>query len=69
MDVGLRGLSGLEVCRRLRAEPATASLPVILLTGRGHREDVGDGLRAGANEFLTEPFQEADLISAHRRLS
>jgi two-component system, OmpR family, alkaline phosphatase synthesis response regulator PhoP len=69
MDVGLPGLNGLEVCRRLRAEPATATLPVILLTGRSHHEDVRDGLRAGANEFLTKPFQEADLISALKRLS
>ncbi len=69
MDVGLPGLNGLEVCRRLRAEPATASLPVILLTGRSHHEDVRDGLRAGANEFLTKPFREADLMSALKRLS
>jgi two-component system, OmpR family, alkaline phosphatase synthesis response regulator PhoP len=69
MDVGLPGLNGLEVCRRLRAEPATALLPVILLTGRGHQEDVRDGLRAGANDFLTKPFQEADLLSALKRLS
>jgi len=69
MDVGLPGLNGLEVCRRLRAEPATALLPVILLTGRVHQEDVRDGLRAGANEFLTKPFQEADLMSALKRLS
>ncbi len=69
MDVGLPGLNGLEVCRRLRAEPATALLPVILLTGRSHQEDVRDGLRAGANDFLTKPFQEADLMSALKRLS
>jgi CheY-like chemotaxis protein len=69
MDVGLPGLNGLEVCRRLRAEPATASLPIILLTGRSHREDVRDGLRAGANDFLTKPFLEADLVSAIKRLS
>ncbi len=69
MDVGLPGLNGLEVCRRLRAEPATALLPVILLTGRSHQEDVRDGLRAGANDFLTKPFQEADLMSAIKRLS
>ena len=69
MDVGLPGLNGLEVCRRLRAAPATASLPVILLTGRSHHEDVRDGLRAGANDFLTKPFQEADLMLALKRLS
>jgi CheY-like chemotaxis protein len=69
MDVGLPGLNGLEVCRRLRAEPVTASLPIILLTGRSHREDVRDGLRAGANDFLTKPFLEADLLSAIKRLS
>jgi CheY-like chemotaxis protein len=69
MDVGLPGLNGLEVCRRLRAAPATASLPIILLTGRSHHEDVRDGLRAGANDFLTKPFLEADLLSAIQRLS
>jgi CheY-like chemotaxis protein len=69
MDVGLPGLNGLEVCRCLRAEPATASLPIILLTARSHHEDARDGLRAGANDFLTKPFMEADLLSAIKRLS
>jgi DNA-binding response OmpR family regulator len=69
LDLGLPGMNGLEVCRRLRGEPETASLPVIMLTGRAHPEDVRDGLRAGASEFLVKPFQEAELLAAIQRVS
>jgi DNA-binding response OmpR family regulator len=55
--------------RRLRGAPQTASLPVIMLTGRAHPEDVREGLRAGASEFLVKPFREAELLAAIQRVS
>jgi CheY-like chemotaxis protein len=69
LDLGLPGMNGLEVCRRLRGEPQTASLPIVMLTGRAHPEDVRDGLRAGASEFLVKPFLEAELLAAIQRVS
>lgn len=69
LDLGLPGINGLEVCRRLRAEPGTASLPIIMLTGRNHPDDVRDGLRAGADDFLTKPVEERELSAALERLA
>jgi DNA-binding response OmpR family regulator len=59
LDVGLGDVNGLEVCRRLRARPETSRLPIVILTGRADTRDVHDGLAAGADDFVTKPF---DLI-------
>jgi CheY-like chemotaxis protein len=69
LDLTLPGMDGLEVCRALRAQPATARLPIIILTGLAEPSDVREGLRAGANDFLTKPFEELDLIAAVKRLA
>ncbi|HXG40143.1 MAG TPA: HD domain-containing phosphohydrolase [Candidatus Limnocylindrales bacterium] len=66
LDIGLPGLDGLEVCRRLRADRRTATLPVILLTGRTSVEDVVAGLDAGADDFLSKPYHEAELLARIR---
>jgi DNA-binding response OmpR family regulator len=63
LDVGLPDMNGLEVCRRLRSNAATADLTIIMLTGRDHPGDVRDGLAAGADDFLTKPIDEADLLA------
>jgi two-component system, cell cycle response regulator len=63
LDVGLPDMNGLEVCRRLRSNAATAHLTIIMLTGRDHPGDVRDGLAAGADDFLTKPIDEADLLA------
>jgi DNA-binding response OmpR family regulator len=69
LDLGLPGTNGLEVCRRLQAESATSAVPVIVVTGRTHPDDVRDALKAGATDVLTKPFSEADLVAALARLS
>ena len=66
LDIGMPGLDGLEVTRRLRAEPMTALLPVILLTARGRLEDKVAGLDAGASDFITKPFEPAELLARVR---
>jgi DNA-binding response OmpR family regulator len=63
LDVMMPGMSGLEVCRRLRAEPATRSLPVILLTARAQESDVDRGFDIGADEYVTKPFSPRALLS------
>jgi len=68
LDVGLPGIDGLEVCRRLRAQPATRMLPIILLTGRSSAEDVIEGLDAGADDFVAKPY-EIDVLMARIRSS
>ncbi len=62
LDVEMPGMNGFEVCRRLRANPACASIPVILLTG--HRRDTDSlvtGLAAGADEYIAKPVARAEL--------
>ena len=66
LDVGLPGLDGLEICRRLRADPRTVALPVVLLTGRTSVDDVVAGLDAGADDFLAKPFHESELLARLR---
>jgi putative two-component system response regulator len=66
LDVGLPGMDGLEICRRLRADPRTVALPVVLLTGRTSIDDVVAGLDAGADDFLAKPFHEAELLARLR---
>jgi DNA-binding response OmpR family regulator len=69
LDVGLPDLNGLEVCRRLRAEPATADLAIILITGRDQPGDIHDGLAAGADDFVVKPFEEAELVARLLKVS
>src|SRR5207248_3882507 len=64
LDVGLAGdLDGLEVCRRLRTGPATASLPVIMLTARDEEIDRVLGLELGADDYVTKPFSPRELVA------
>jgi DNA-binding response OmpR family regulator len=56
LDVVMPGLDGLEVTRRLREQPATASLPIVLLTGRDTDPDIVAGWQSGANYYITKPF-------------
>jgi putative two-component system response regulator len=66
LDIGLPGIDGLEICRRLRADPRSVALPIVLLTGRTSVDDVVAGLDAGADDFLAKPFQEAELLARLR---
>jgi len=63
LDVNLPDVSGTEVCRRLKADPATATIPVIQITGAWMSEDARQrGLASGADAYLTEPIDEVTLL-------
>ncbi len=64
LDGHLPDLDGFEVCRRLRATPAGAKLPIILCTVRSAISNVSEGLAAGATGYLLKPFDPAELLSA-----
>ena len=66
LDLMLPGLDGLEVCRRLRAEQRTASVPVIMLTSRSEDADVVAGLEIGAADYITKPFSPRVLVARVR---
>jgi two-component system phosphate regulon response regulator PhoB len=63
LDWMIEGVSGLEVCRRLRRRPATANLPIIMLTARGEEADRIRGLETGADDYVTKPFSPAELVA------
>ena len=62
LDVMMPGLDGFEVCRRLKADPATAPIPVLLVTALAGRQDRLTGIEAGANDFLTKPIDSQDVV-------
>ncbi|HEY4588661.1 MAG TPA: histidine kinase dimerization/phospho-acceptor domain-containing protein, partial [Thermoanaerobaculia bacterium] len=69
-DVMMAGMDGFELCRRLKADPAFAATPVILLTARAGAEAAAEGLDAGADDYVVKPFALRELearIAAHLR--
>jgi len=63
LDVSMPGLSGIEVCRMLRSDPATAGILIIMLTARVQEQDVEGGFSAGADDYVTKPFSPRELVS------
>lgn len=67
-DVMMPGIDGLEVVRRLRAQPDTAALPLVVVSAKAQRADIRAGLKLGADEYVTKPFDPAELIAVVQRL-
>jgi two-component system, OmpR family, phosphate regulon response regulator PhoB len=63
LDVMMPAMSGFDVCRRLRADAATAQLPIIMLTAKVQEADVELGFAAGATDYVTKPFSPRELVS------
>jgi class 3 adenylate cyclase len=68
LDIMMPGLSGYDVCRRLRADPATALLPVVLVTSLDPHQERVKGMEAGADDFLSKPINQAELFARVRSL-
>ena len=66
MDVSMPRVDGLEACRRLKADPRTRLVPVVLVTALGHRENRLRGIAAGADDFLTKPVDIEQLLARAR---
>lgn len=69
LDVMMPGMDGFEVCRRLKADPATVHIPVVMVTALDQPTDRLRGLNAGADDFLTKPVDEIALIARVRSLA
>ena len=63
LDWMIEGVSGIEVCRRLRRKEATAQVPIIMLTARGEESDRIRGLQTGADDYVTKPFSPKELLA------
>lgn len=68
LDMMLPDISGIEVCRRLRADPTTQHIPIVVITASGDRASRLSALEAGADEFLTKPLNEVILLARIRSL-
>ncbi len=62
LDVTMPGMSGFEVCNRLKGDPATAHIPILMLTALNAEDDKVQGLVLGADDYLTKPFNPRELI-------
>lgn len=63
LDLMLPGVDGLDVCRMLKTNPRTASVPIIMLTARGEEADIVVGLEMGADDYVTKPFSPRVLLA------
>lgn len=66
LDLMLPGLQGLELCRIIRKDPKTSSLPIIMLTAKGEEVDRVLGLEIGADDYITKPFSPRELVARVR---
>jgi len=63
LDLMLPGLDGLEVCRKVRHDPATANVPIVMLTAKSEDSDVVTGLELGADDYVTKPYSPRVLLA------
>jgi diguanylate cyclase (GGDEF)-like protein len=68
LDVKMPGMDGFELLSRLRAEPALAGLPIMMLTSMGNEQDVVRGLQLGADDYVVKPFSPVELVARVHRL-
>lgn len=61
LDVTMPGMSGLQVCQELRKDPATANIPVIILTALAQEADIAAGFAAGADDYIVKPFSPREF--------
>jgi two-component system alkaline phosphatase synthesis response regulator PhoP len=68
LDLMLPGMDGLEVCRRIKADPKTRQIPVVMLTAKSEEADIVTGLELGADDYITKPFSGRVLVARVRRI-
>lgn len=68
LDIMLPEMDGLEVCKELRSEPKTESVPIIMLTAKGEETDKIVGLELGADDYITKPFSPKELVARVKAL-
>ena len=68
LDWMIEGTSGIEVCRRIRRNPNTAEVAIMMLTARGEESDKLRGLETGADDFITKPFSPKELVARAQAL-
>ena len=68
LDLMLPGVDGLDVCKRMKADPRTRKIPIVMLTAKGEEADIVTGLELGADDYVTKPFSGKVLVARIRRI-
>jgi two-component system alkaline phosphatase synthesis response regulator PhoP len=68
LDVMLPGMDGFEICHRLRSEPTTAKLPILMFSAKAQEIDRDTGIKVGADDYLTKPSAPAEIVSRVAKL-
>jgi DNA-binding response OmpR family regulator len=68
LDLLLPGMNGLEICRRLRNEPATHRIPIVIITAKALPADIDSSLALGVNDFFVKPFSIREVVGQVRSL-
>jgi DNA-binding response OmpR family regulator len=68
LDVMLPGMDGFEICHRLRSEPTTANLPILMFSAKAQEIDKETGIKVGADDYLTKPAAPAEIVSRVEKL-
>jgi two-component system alkaline phosphatase synthesis response regulator PhoP len=66
LDLMLPSIDGIEICRRLKSDPRTRAMPILILSAKGEESDIVLGLGVGADDYLTKPFSPRELIARIR---
>jgi twitching motility two-component system response regulator PilG len=69
LDIMLPEMDGFEVCRRIKSDPKTKNIPVIMLTAKKSRDDMARGEQVGADWYITKPFKSAMVIETIQRFT
>jgi twitching motility two-component system response regulator PilG len=69
LDIMLPEMDGFEVCRRIKENPATSSIPIVMLTAKKSSNDVERGKQSGAEAYITKPFKSAKVIEVIESLT
>jgi len=67
-DVMMPKMSGIELVAQLKGDPDTSGIPILLLTAKAQQADIGAGMDAGADDYVTKPFEPLDLVDRVNRL-
>ena len=67
-DVMMPKMSGIELVAQLKGDPDTSDIPILLLTAKAQQADIGAGMDAGADDYVTKPFEPLDLVDRVNRL-
>jgi CheY-like chemotaxis protein len=68
MDIVMPVMNGLDACKAMRADPATCSIPIILVTTRGETDNMERGYENGCNDYVTKPVNSAELLTKVRNI-